>query len=319
MRKIFFLPAVSALLLACFCLVFAALPEPVDYLDYHRAYAGVEALIVAEDFASAETQLDRLLEEYDVRFAKDLVVAAQLGLLNQHPDKALRYLNQALEKGVKSDVLFHIPLLHTRLSPADWQQLREQEPAARKRYFSRIDTALFREFHRRFQDEQDAKGTERYRDIVSANYRRIKALLEKGRFPGEALIGLDDHRYAPSASDGSLSNAKVIATLQHYDYPLGETGEAPWLDAIRQGLLHPREYAVVYNFEKSKVSVLYRHSGKSWPVLPERWFNFPFAPQSEQLDRVNADRDAIGICSFETERRKDPVEKKYGIRLDFNY
>lgn len=319
MHKTLRFPAAFALLLALVLLAAAPPRAPLDYLDYHRAYAEVEAQIVAEDFAPAEARLDQLLEQYDVKFAKDLVVAAQLCVLNKHPEKALQYLGRALEKGVRVETLHNIPLLHTRLTPADWQQLREQEPEARKRYFSRIDTALFREFHRRFQEEQDNKGQERYRDIVNANYQRIKSLLEQGRFPGEALIGLDDHRYAASASDGTLSNSKVIATLQHYDYPLGETGEAPWLDAIHQGLLHPREYAVIYNFEKSRVSVLYRHSKKSWPALPDRWFNFPFAPQSEQLDRVNADRYAIGICSFETDRKKDAVERKYGIRVDFNY
>lgn len=293
--------------------------DPLNYMEYQKGFNKVEELIADEKFNLAGAKLDSLFEEYDIKFAKDLVVAAQLSALNNENEKSVKWLITATRKGVKIQCLKSIPILNKRLSAENWKKIEGQVSEARKEYLSHIDFALAREFHNRFQQEQETKGKEYYQNTVYSNFLRIKGLIQAGNFPGEQMIGIDDEQYAKSIEDCGLGNSRIIVTLLHYDYPLSEISEEVFIQALERGELHPREFATIYNFEKNKVSVLYQKSRRTYPELPQYNFNFPFGEKCNDLEKVNSDRSKFGICPYEVDLKIDNVCRKYGLKLRFNY
>ncbi|MCP3932436.1 MAG: hypothetical protein GY705_25475 [Bacteroidetes bacterium] len=295
--------------------------EKKNYLEYHKKFAEIEELIVNEEFEKAESNFERLFDVFEVKFVKDLVIAAQLCALNNNNEKALDLLVLAMRKGVKIKCLKAIQLLNNKLLQEEWQKIEEhsKNSDARKEYLKTLDLNLYQEFHKRYQREQETKRTEYYKKTVYSNFNRIKDLINEGQFPGEEEIGIDNEKYASSLSDCELGNSRIIVTLLHYDYPISEIGQGRFVKAIENGKLHPREYITMYTYERNKVSVLYEKSNKVYPELPEYKFNFPFGKRSDDIDRVNSDRSKFGICKYEVDIKKKEICQKYGMKLSFNY
>ncbi len=189
----------------------------------------------------------------------------------------------------------------------------------RKEYLSKIDLDLLQEFSKRYQQEQEAKRTKVYKDVVDANFNRIKELIEAGTFPGEKRIGIDNAKLSASISDCNVGNSKVIVTLLHYDYPMMDIRTESLMEAIKNGHLHPREWATIYTFEKNKVSILYEKSNKEYKRRFDYHFNFPFGDKLDDLEKVNKARWTFGICKYEVDLKKEEISRKYGMRLKFNY
>jgi len=291
-----------------------------DYIDYHKYFAEIEELIVDENFREAEVKLDSLFEKFEVKFAKDFIIGAQLSVLNNKIDKAISLLIKSTGKGVKLDCLKSISLLNSSLSYNQWRIIEIQSLIEREKYYKELQNQeLYIEFHTRYQKEQESKRKGIYREVVYENFLFIKRILEKTGFAGENMIGIDDSRLANKLSDCGVGNSRVIVTLLHYDYPISEIGEERLISAIRNGNLHPRQFATIYNFEKNKVSILYDESEKVYPELSDYKFNFPFGEMTEDISRVNADRESFGICKYEVDKKKSEISKKYGFRFNFNY
>jgi len=314
LKKILFFIAVIFLLVG-----FSLKSQTDNYISYHRNFGQIEELIVKENFKEAALKIDTLFQEYEVRFVKDYVVAAQICLLNHNNKKAVDYLIRSTKNGVKIECLKSINLLQQNLNQDNWNDIEQAYKASRKAYLKRINLDLYQEFHKRYQKEQDAKGKDFYKPTVYSNFNRIKKLLDTQEFKGEKQIGIDNQRFAKSISDCSFGNSRIIVTLLHYDYPLSEIGEYRLFVAIEKGNLHPREFATIYNFEKNKQSVLYKQSKKAYPILPDYHFNLPFGEIITDLDKVNADRSKFGICKYEVDLRKEKISRKYGLQLNFGY
>ncbi|MEL6718647.1 MAG: hypothetical protein AAFP82_08025, partial [Bacteroidota bacterium] len=183
---------------------------------------------------------------------------------------------------------------------------------------------LLVEWSRRYRDEQDAKSTSRYPIIVQSNYDRIKALTDSLGFPSERFIGLDNARIAPNQvntisglKDCDAANSKIMATLLHYDNPITDLGFDRCAQAIRDGLLHPRQFATIYTFERYEVSRINDKINK--PNLPDYHFGFPLSEEEQDEERINRDRTLFGIGSVKLDKQKEVVARKYGMRLDFGY
>lgn len=293
--------------------------EQGDYIKYHKYFAQVEESITDEEFINAESKLDSLFGNYEVKFAKDYLIAAQISLINEHKDKGIEYLKNALKMGVKIKCLKSIKLLNDKVSESEWISLKNEEIQLRKEYLKSINLELYQEFHKRYQNEQDAKGTHIYKSVVYSNFNRIKRFIESDDFVGENLIGLDNQILAKSISDCGCGNSKIIVTLLHYDYPISEIGEEKLISEIKKGNLHPREFATIYNFERNRVSVLYKKSYKKYKELSDYEFNFPFGKRNSDIKRVNSDRQRIGICKYEVDKKKNDISQKYGMKLHFSY
>lgn len=290
-----------------------------NYISFHQSFAEVEKLLVEEKFYVAGLKLDTLFQKYPVKFAKDYVIAAQVSLINHNQQKAIKYLKEAMRKGVKLECLCSIKLIEQSLSDDDWIELELAAYGLRKKYLKQINLGLYKEFHNRYQHEQDAKRTDRYKAVVYSNLERIAEISKTHEFPGQDLIGTDNQAFAPSISDCDCGNSKVIVTLLHYDYPIKKLGLVNLINEVKNGNLHPREFATIFDYEKSRLSVLYKFSDKEYFELPTYNFNFPFGEKISDLVKVNQDRKRFGICEYEVDQKKYEIGKKYGMKLIFNY
>lgn len=290
-----------------------------NYVQYHRYFAEIEEFIANEKFVEAESKLDILFGNYEVKFAKDYLIAGQVCLINKHKNKGLEFIKSALKMGVKLDCLKSIRLFNDKITETEWNQLENAVSQLRKEYLKSIDLELYQEFHNRYQEEQGSKLSERYNSIVYSNFDRIKNLIESRGFPGEAIIGIDNQDLAKSLSDCECGNSKTVVTLLHYDYPISEIGEEKLISEIENGNLHPREFATIYNFELNKVSVLYKKSTKEYESLPKYDFNFPFGERITDIEKVNIDRNKFGICKYEVDMKNVEIGRKYGMKLKFGY
>jgi|SRR5690606_12517363 len=290
-----------------------------DFLVYHQEFTKAEELIVNENFQEAETLLNDLITYYKPAFAKDYVIAAEVSLINDNKSIALTWIHEAFKHGVKIKCLKEITIFKEQLNISDWQKLEKEFKDLYAEYQSNISIGKSKTFHRNYQKEQENKRSKTYKGIVYSNFYKIKESVDKNEYPGENLIGIDNSNDAPKINDCELDNAKITATLLHYDYPISELTEEKLVTAIKSGVLHPREFAIIYAFQKGRVSVLYQVSGKTRTKISDYQFNFTFGKHSTDFKKVNADRAKFGICSYETDKKKPIIEEKYGIKLKFGY
>lgn len=290
-----------------------------DYFEYHKQINKVEELIVNEDFDEAVKQLNGVLKEYEFRFVRDLVIASQINLLKSDKETSKYWIRESIKGGYKIECLKQIKIFQKELDEEDWQEIELEYKELRKEYLQKVDLELLKEFSERYKEEQDLKGTEQYKAIVYSNFSRIKDFLEGDHFPGEQIIGIDNSVFTSKLSDCLASNSKVIVTLLHYNNPISEIGEENLKKYIKKGELHPREFGIIYNFEINKISRLYKENPKEGKELGDYKLNFPFGEKDEDIERVNRDRMKFGICKYEIDKRKEEIERKYGLKLRFNY
>ncbi|NET35812.1 MAG: hypothetical protein F6K19_27930 [Cyanothece sp. SIO1E1] len=299
--------------------LFLPAAEQPDYFSYHRAINQAEAYIVQESFDSALVQLERVLQQYDFCFAKDVLLASQVSLLEGRRERSLFWAKRAMKQGYLLSCLRQIPIFRDSFDRSTWDSLEIAFPSLRKDYLGRIDLELLTELSQRYSAEQKAKRTNEYRAVVQGNFNRIKQLMNSRKgFPGEGVAGLDYARLADKLADCDAGNSKVIVTLLHYPHPIAEIGEEPFMTAIADGKLHPREFARIYTFEKQQVSVLYGKTNRIDRSLPTYHFNFPFAQRSDDLNQVNKDRARFGIGKYQVDQQKEAIEIKFGLRLRFS-
>lgn len=293
--------------------------DTTNYLNYHTKFSKIERQIASENFKEAQADLEKLFRDYEVKFVKDYVIAAQIALVNKDKRNSLIWLRQAIKKGATLACLKEIEIIRTAVSTNDWEEIAIEYDQLRKVYLASIDLKLLSNFSKRYADEQQAKRTNLYQAIVQSNFDYIKHLIKLEEYPGENRVGVDNEKVASSIDACYFGNSKVTVTLLHYDYPISEIGESQLIACIKKGNLHPREFAHIYNYEKSKVSVLYQKSKKEYEPLNDYKFNFPFGEKHENIRRVNMDRALFGICKYEVDLKIEKIEKKYGLKLRFGY
>lgn len=291
----------------------------VNFIDYHKRFVDIENLIVDKNFEEAETKLETLLLNYKPNFAKDYVILAQLCILNNHPEKFSKWIKESLKHGVKVECLKSIDLLKIKIKDKQWNTLEKEALKLHEIYNSKINLELAKSFNFNYQKEQNNKSNSNYRAIVTSNFKKIESLTLKGNYPSENLIGIDNSEFAENISDCDFDNSKITVTLLHYDYAFSELSENKLVEAIKQGQLHPREFAIIYTFEKNRISKLYKSSSKNRKKLPNYNFKFPFEKRKAERDKINSDRAKFGICSLETDKKKNTIENEYGIKLRFGY
>ena len=109
-----------------------------NYLSYHKRFAEIEELIINENFIEAELKLHRLFKEYEVKFVKDYVIAAQICVLNKNTNEALDFLMLAIKNGVKIECLKSIELFNQRLTTANWDSIEQVNKELIKEYLGMV-------------------------------------------------------------------------------------------------------------------------------------------------------------------------------------
>ncbi len=293
--------------------------DPSNYLNYHTEFSQVETLIVSERFEEAQAKIEKLFEEYEVNFLKDYVIAAQIALVNKDKEQGITWLKEAIKKGATLECLKDIKIIETEILASQWEEIETEYQPLRKEYLSGIDLKELSNFSKRYLDEQDAKRSNLYPEVVQSNFDYIHHLIKLKKYPSERTIGIDNDKLSPGIFGCDFGNSKVTVTLLHYTFPISEIGESQLMTLMKNGELHPRDFANVYSFEKNKISVLYRKAKKDLPLENAYHFNFPFCKKHENIRRVNMDRALFGICKYEVDQKKEAIEDQYGLKLRFGY
>lgn len=269
-----------------------------NYIPYHQKMVDIEELILQEAFPEAEAAILQLFTDYKPAFADDLLLAAQLCTLNGHDDHSLGFLEKALQKGVEIEFIKSIPVLQPLLQTAKWKGIEQRLPRLRYDYATRINVELTNEFKKRFRLEQDAKGTDRYQEVVRDNFDRIIEVITEHGFPGEELIG--------------YYTENITVTLLHQPYAFSLLQDELY-EALKNGQLHPRDFLNIYAFEFRKTSTLYDHNlhAPKGTQLPQ--YNF-FSQTDIDSGQVRIARYEFGIGLIRFSEKME-IGKKYGIRF----
>lgn len=269
-----------------------------NYIPYHQKMVDIKELILQEAFPEAEVAIRQLFTDYKPAFADDLLLAAQLCVLNGHDERSLDYLEQALQKGVEIEFIKSIPTLQALLQNTTWQDIEERLPRLRYDYATSINMDLANEFNKRFRLEQEAKGTKCYQKVVQSNFNRIVEVIKKHGFPGEDLIGY----YTQNITVTLLHQPYAFSLLQNELY-----------EALENGQLHPGDFLNIYVFEFRKTSILYDHNLHAPQGIQFPQYDF-FTQTGTDSSHVRNARYEFGI-SFIRLDEKVKIGKKYGIRF----
>lgn len=299
-------------------LAFSASVWSQDYTIYHQQINRAEEFLVQEDFQAALAIYQDVVDSFDFVFVKDVVIAAQIAAHLDRTFETSKWLEEAFDRGLRQDCLEEIPVFANFIQQPEYERLLDDYKEQRKDYFRTVNLDEAREWAKRYEREQNAKGGEFYRDVVLRNFERIQTFTKSDVFPGDRIIGVDYSRFGKGLSDCELGNSKVIVTLLHQPYAYS-TMEGALEKAVQEGFLHPRERAMIYVFEQTKQSTLYKTTLQEDVTIEMFHFNLPFQKQHSDLDRVNSDRQRFLLGTIETEEAKKALESKYGFKLFFGY
>lgn len=298
-----------------------------DYMKYHKFINKADSLFGNEQFDRALNMYDSAFKNFEPAFVRDYLIAAQIATITKSHDRITFYLEKSMKWGYPCDCIESLPIFKDYIKLEAWKELKSKESEYRKFYASNVSLKLNKELSIRYRDEQDRKSQKiAYIQVVKSNYARIKLLIDSLGFPSEQNIGLDNGSIAPNKINKvsgletcKPGNQKVIATLLHYDNPITDIGIQKFVSAIESGLLHPRDFAYIFTFEKNNISRISSSLNVNKPILPEYNFNFPFGSKNEDYQKVNGDRAKFGICSLEVDQKVKSVQKKYRFNIRTPY
>jgi len=301
--------------------------QPSNYIDYHKLINKADSLFGNEQFEEALNIYHSAFEEFDPAFVRDYLIAAQISILTNSHDRMTFYLENAMTWGYPCECIESLPIFDDFIKSEAWEMLKSKEPEYRKLYASNVSLKLNKELSIRYRDEQDSKSQkDEYIQVVKSNYANIKFLIESINFPSEHNVGLDNGSIAPNKINTVSGletcipgNQKVMVTLLHYDNPITDIGIEKFVYAIESGLLHPRDFAYIFTFEKHNISRISSSLNVNKPNLPDYDFNFPFGRKNEDYQKVNGDRAKFGISSLEVDNRVKAVQKKYKFNIRTPY
>ncbi len=289
-----------------------------NYNNYHARIIKIEETIVNENFQEADSLYQLLFKDYNNPFLSDVIIALQLSGLLGDNQSITTYLELAFKNGAELKHLKNLQGLKN-VPKELWNNAEINYVQLRHQYYEKIDTSLLRKFTNRYLNEQKLKNTDMGPNTIKNNIRFIKQVVkEKKNFPGEKMIGIDDY----NIKESNFYSSVVVVSLYHYWF--GFTDFQKVLEnAVDKGYLHPRRFAWIYNGEKISRKQgygQYKNKNLYKPLFPKYNFNFLFDYYTSNLEKVNADRAKFGICSYEIDKKKLLIEKKYGIKLMFlNY
>lgn len=295
-----------------------------DYAAYYRQTMIAEEAILNEQFDVALRHYQAAFEGYDFKFVRDVYIAAESAAFLRKDSITFVYLRYCMERGMKYDCLIKAKIFDEFLQTRYAKRLEAMQDECNKKYYVSIDTALNKEFTRRYEKEQRLKniGGEEYYKAVEENLKRIQELLNAGMYPGEQTIGifrsiLSPRHELPGGNCFYRSGA-ALATLLNYSYAFDLLGDK-LIKAMYAGQIHPQELAQVYIFSSGRICGYPKAKPESIKSLEQGpyaklIFNLP-AEKCPKIDTAtaNVNRAKWFIPRLGTEFRSADIQKNYGI------
>ena len=280
--------------------------EKKNYLKYHQMIIQIEEILADEKFEDAINQYKLLFQSYDFVFARDAFNACQIAYFNNNHN-APSFIIKCAYAGVPKNTLLSSPYI-----AKVWDKSAPYYDSVYKKqwalYISRINLGLRNEFIARYKLEQANKGMPDYKEICYDNFKRILQLAQKGAFPGEQQIGVND----------DLEIGFILATLKHYPYSyriLYQQIEK----GIAEGNILPISALYVYGFNQTRTSIL---NTRLIPVDTTNFkpcYNIAFGKQSTDIETVNKQRKSKFVAGVEVHQKIEALNLKYQLDYKFGY
>ncbi len=321
------------------------------YWTYYDLVNQAEAAYLDGRAEAGATLYDKAFRSVERPFTMDRVIAAQFALDARDTTRCLALLELAAGDGMTRAAVEQIPLLKVQLVDPRFARLfalPPKDPAW-------VDPVLRDSVYMHFWREQKVKEVmgrdpalrARMQRITDANIAAWGALLRKGRFPSERMIGLYTEegfadfirRYglepfrdlgppnipgitfgAPIPEDMDLFNKAAYVDLLHSPCAWVRYKDELWT-AVGNGYLHPKDVCALEEWlVRSRGNPNYLDT-----CTVERrpsYYNILFELVTEDpllLGQVEQARKEHHLQSYANDRRKRGLEKAKGMVLFFGF
>lgn len=318
------------------CATFAQLRyKNQDYLIYHQKINKAEKFFFIEkNVDSCLYYYDKVKEEFDFIFLKDLVNAAQIALFSKRSYK--QYIEKGFEYGLKLEHLKKIkcfkPVIKELLNDSS---LKKKYLINRKKYLEYINhDYLDITYDMGIKDQIDKQNTN-YDNKKSIE--KIKQfLIEKG-FPGDRQIGVPDSLIFKELKSGkkdfyerlkkfgnrldyfgldiNILSPKMLMLVMIHNFCSYEEMKSLWMKQIQKGNIHPRDVALLYDNT-------YRGGGQCFDeILGFYKINMFVDYRNLKFNKrlINEKRKNIFMTSIEVDEQKMMFEKEHGFKLFWGF
>ncbi len=291
------------------------------YGKYHKAVNNAEQQMVIGHKDSALHWYRMAFRDYDFIFAKDAVNAAQIALRTPRPERADSFLLKGAASGLRLKFLANIPRLAEYVSVPGKEALRQRMTELSGRFTARSDQALTREWKERYREEQTAKNAYHtrqeflvYREIVQRNVAAVVKLWKTRHvLPGDRVLGL--------RNDGDeIEQTWAFYSLAHYDCVASTLEDMLW-EAVESGMLHPREFAALWAFERLRSpGDSTRKTNPGCTAVMKKFNSAWFSDtDSATLAEVKRNRAKYWLCSHETDLGLSTLARTEGYKFRYSY
>jgi hypothetical protein len=287
---------------------------------YYPFVRKAEIAITYHSFKEAIANYKQAFSAVEHPFAKDYYNASLSALQLKDFALAGEYVGLLMDKGIDT-AFFRKPVFASLRKHKTWKRLMRTYPERRKRYISRIDTALYQEilslvekdqYFRRKEGSYEMYGSE-IREADSVNMRRVKQIIVQYGYPDENRLGIYDNNFAVSPLQ--------LILRHHYQNGVNDLSDV-LLEQVKNGKLSAREFAQHEDvnlqgyrdtyFTKLDTTMIIEHS-----LLPGR------------IHWINQNRLSAGLETLEEWKRKIlfelnetlflPLEQYHSARINGFY
>jgi hypothetical protein len=313
----------------------------VNYIDYHKKIIGAEELFLQGKVDSSLMCYRKIFTGYDKCFAKDCFNALQLACMTYDTMDANYFFKKCFENGVSWTAINYAGQINRTFNRFQGYKERTKElyDVCRATYYKTVDIKARSEvMAMRYKDgivkssipfgvQTRDEWAALYSGVLDANIQELVRISQMSGLPGEHRVGFSDHDldFDCEQSDVELI---PIASLLFFHHGCGY-----WLlkkelmDAVIKGELHPREYALIYEWsfedltlhpsEPGKNDVCRFYKVKCNTEKQDRHYNLYLNHNKDWSDIVfvNKCRADLGISTVAHDELKKQYAKKYGLRL----
>lgn len=325
--------------------------KEATYITYHKHIIAAEQQFLYHKNPKAALEKYReIFMQWQRPFARDCYIALQLACLMNDTAYATFFFEQCFKNGVEWNTAIFSPPVN-RLLQADGAYKKRIGELCDKRYpeyLKTIDTVYRNVIQNMYKHEGRLRSyasgeegnirpkTREWMRIQDSNMYELVSMIKSKGFPGEKRVGYRNIVYK-QIEDSRRGNRKYeydfmmvdlflschVATLFFHHRCGYRLLKEELMQAVFEGELHPREYALMYEWSHDYFAVKHwdddYHDFRCEAEKQENNYNI-FINRfrySNDTEAVNKDRAEIGMCTLDHDEKKKKFAKDNELYLYF--
>ena len=299
--------------LSLFPLAHIQAEEKQDYQYYHEQVIEAETLVVKEHYADALLVYEHLFDNYSFMFLREYQMAAQLALIENENEKAIRYLRRGILSGWDIRSIKKNKFLTALQSGKAWDLIEKDYPYLRKQYESNLNQDILKQVKTMYSKDQKkafkalfrigskAKNTYAEKKFAPHSEKQMaefSQILQSYGYPGEKLIGND---YWMSTI---LSHHNSISTTYNKKDSIYPALLPKFKKALNKGQMSPYEFAMIDDWYRAS---RYQRKEPGYGILNR--------PSTSSMSKTNELRKKIYARPFELRDGLEAIEIKTGMNF----